>query len=289
MFKGSFVALATPFRNGLIDEDALRALLDFHLANGTHGIVPCGTTGEAATMSHEEHKRVLSLVVSHVNHRIPVICGAGSNSTSEAIELALHAKKIGGDGALVVTPYYNKPPQEGLYRHYEAIASKADIPIVIYNVPSRTGICIQPETVARLSRLSNIVAIKEASGSLDQVSAILKMCDITVLSGEDTLTVPMMTLGAKGVISVTANVVPDLMAQMVDAALAGDFKKAEKIHYQLFDLTKALFCETNPIPVKYALKLMGKLTGDLRLPLCEMSESNSKKLKTVLEQLSVLK
>jgi 4-hydroxy-tetrahydrodipicolinate synthase len=288
MFKGSFVALVTPFRDGKVDEKTLHALLDFHLKNHTDGIVPCGTTGESATMSHDEHKRILSLVVEHVAGRVPVICGAGSNCTQEALGLIQHAKAIKAQGVLVVTPYYNRPTQEGLFRHYEFLAKKVDIPFVIYNVPARTGVSIAPDTVARLARLKNIVAIKEASGSLEQVSQILNLCNITVLSGDDPLTVPMIAIGAQGVISVTANVVPRLVHDMTQAALDGNFEKAKKIHYDLLDLSKCLFLETNPIPVKYALKQMGKISGELRLPLCEMSKPNADKLRDAMRQLKLV-
>lgn len=288
MFKGSMVALVTPFKKGKIDFPSLRKLIDFHLENGTDVIVPCGTTGEAATMSHQEHQSVLSFVVEYVDHRVPVICGAGSNNTEEAISLVRHAKKIGGDGVLVVTPYYNKPTQEGLYRHYEYLAKKVDIPFVPYNVPGRTGISISAETVARLAKIPNIVAIKEASGNLDLVSQILSECSITVLSGEDSLTLPMMVLGAKGSISVTANVVPNLNRQMIHAYLDGDVEESRKLHYRLFALAKVLFIETNPIPVKTALALMGKIREEFRLPLCEISKENRVKVKKVLEGLHVI-
>ncbi len=282
------VALVTPFKNGKIDFGTLRKLVDFHLASGTDVIVPCGTTGESATMSHDEHKSVLSFVVDHVKGRVPVICGAGSNNTEEAIELVRHAKKIGGNGVLVVTPYYNKPTQEGLFRHYEYLAKKVDIPFVLYNVPGRTGVSISPETVARLSKIDNIVAIKEASGSLDQVSQILSLCPITVLSGEDSLTLPMLSLGAQGAISVTANVVPDLSRRMIHAYLEGDIEEARELHYRMLGLAKVLFIETNPIPVKAALAMMGKIREEYRLPLCSMSKDNKEKLRKVLLELGVL-
>ncbi len=288
MFKGSMVALVTPFKKGKVDFQALRKLLDFHLENGTDVIVPCGTTGEATTLSHDEHRSVLSFVVEYVNHRIPVICGAGSNNTAEAIDLVRYAKKIGGDGVLVVTPYYNKPTQEGLFRHYEFLAKKVDIPYVLYNVPGRTGVCLSPETVARLSKISSIVAIKEASGNLDLVSQIKLKCGITVLSGEDSLTVPMMALGAQGVISVTANVVPELSRRMVHAYLDGFIDEAKELHYQIYELSKVLFIETNPIPVKTALALMGKIREEFRLPLCEISKENREKIRKVLVGLDLL-
>ncbi|MBI4398637.1 MAG: 4-hydroxy-tetrahydrodipicolinate synthase [Candidatus Omnitrophica bacterium] len=287
MFKGSIVALVTPFKNGEIDFTALKKLIDFHLENETDGIVPCGTTGESSTMTHEEHKSVLSFVVEYVNRRRPVICGAGSNNTEEAVDLVRHAKKIGGDGVLVVTPYYNKPTQEGLFQHYEFLAKKVDIPLVLYNVPGRTGVSLAPETVERLSKIDSIVAIKEASGSLDQVSQILSLCSITVLSGEDSLTLPMMALGAQGAISVTANIVPNLSRRMIHAFLQGDIEEARALHFEMFGLAKVLFIETNPIPVKAGLALMGKIEEQYRLPLCPMSKDNKEKLRNVLSGLGV--
>lgn len=288
MFKGSMVALVTPFKNGKVDFGALRKLIDFHLENGTDVIVPCGTTGESATMSHDEHKSVLTYVVNYVKNRVPVICGAGSNNTEEAIELVRHAKKIGGDGVLVVTPYYNKPTQEGLFRHYEYLAKKVDIPFVLYNVPGRTGVSLNPETVARLSKIDNIVAVKEASGNLDAVSQIISLCSITVLSGEDSLTMPMMALGAQGAISVTANVVPDLSRRMIHAFLDGDLEEARELHFKMFPLAKTLFVETNPIPVKTALAMMGKIREEFRLPLCEISKENREKVRKVIVDLGLI-
>lgn len=285
---GSMVALVTPFRHGKVDKPALRRLLDFHLENHTDIIVPCGTTGESATMSHEEHRGVMSFVVDYVDRRVPVICGAGSNATGEAVSLIQHARKIGADGVLVVTPYYNRPTQEGLYRHYEFLAKKVDIPIVVYNVPARTGVSIAPETVARLAAIPNIIGIKEASGSLEQAIRIIFLCDVTVVSGEDSLTLPLLSVGAKGVISVVANVAPQKMHDMVAAYLAGHTEEARKLSYELFPLSKVLFVETNPIPVKTALRFMGMITGELRLPLCEMSEPNRKQLEGVLKTLHLL-
>ena len=287
-FEGSMAALVTPFRNGLVDEPALRRLLDWHLKARTDVIVPVGTTGESATLSHEEHRRVMSLVVEYLKGQTTVICGAGSNNTQEALGLIQHAKKIGADGVLVVTPYYNRPTQEGLYRHYAYLAGKVDIPFVLYNVPGRTGVSIAPVTVARLAKIPNIVAIKEASGNLDQVDQILELCDITVISGEDSLTMPMMAIGAKGVISVTANVVPDLVRQMVHAVLNGKLEDAQELHRRHYPLSKVLFIETNPIPVKTALGLMGLIRPELRMPLCEMGKENQKKLKEVLKGLGLV-
>ncbi len=285
MFKGSFVALVTPHqRDGSIDEKKFRELIDFQIENGTDGIVPCGCTGEAATMAFDEQKRLIKITVEAVNKQVPVIAGTGSNNTREALELTTYAKKAGADGALLITPYYNKPTPEGQYRHYEKIAKEADIPIVLYNVPSRTGISMLPETVARLSKVDNIVAIKEASGSLDQVSRILSLCDITVLSGDDSLTLPMMSVGAKGVISVAANIMPEEVAEMVDLALNGKYEEAKRVHLKLVPVFKAMFIETNPIPVKTALSLMGKIEANWRLPLCEMTDGNLAKFKDIIKE-----
>lgn len=287
-FQGSMVALVTPFRNGKVDEAALRRLLKFHLDERTDIIVPAGTTGESATLSHEEHRRVMSLVVEFVDGRVPVVCGAGSNNTEEALGLIRYAKKIKADGVLVVTPYYNRPTQEGLYRHYAYLANRVDIPMILYNVPGRTGVSITPQTAARLAKISNIVAIKEASGSLDQADQILELSDLTLISGEDSLTFPLMAIGAKGVISVTANVVPGLVRQMVHATLNGDLEQGRELHRKLYPLSKVLFIETNPIPVKTALGLMDLIRPELRLPLCPMQAENQKKLKAVLKKLGVL-
>jgi 4-hydroxy-tetrahydrodipicolinate synthase len=289
MFEGSMVALVTPFRNGKVDEKALRGLLDFHLKEGTDVIVPCGTTGESATMSHDEHRNTMTFVVEYINHRIPVICGCGSNNTTEALGLIRHAKKIKADGVLVVTPYYNKPTQEGLFRHYQYLASHADIPMVLYNVPGRTGISIAPETVARLSKIDTIVGIKEASGSMDQADQIMQLCDMPVISGEDSLNFPLIAIGACGVISVVANITPRLVKGVVAAALDGNMEEARSLHKMLYPISKAVFIETNPIPVKTALGMMGMIKPELRLPLCKMSPVNEKKLKVVLKKLGVVK
>lgn len=288
VFQGSMVALVTPFKNGKIDKKALKSLIDFHLANGTDVIIPCGTTGESATMSHDEHKYVMSFVVDYVGGRVPVICGAGSNNTQEALGLVQYAKKIKADGVLVVTPYYNKPSQAGLYKHYEFLASKVNIPLVLYNVPSRTGISLAPETVAQLYKLPQVVAVKEASGDLSMVDRIRDLCDITILSGDDALTLPMLSIGAKGVISVVANIVPDRMSQMVHAALRGDYEAALDLHKGLQKLAGVMFIESNPVPVKKALSLMKKISAEVRLPLCEMQKENVEKLKSVMAQQGVL-
>ena len=289
MFQGSIVALVTPFKQGELDEKALRDLVEFHIAEGTNAIVPCGTTGESATLSHEEHCRVIEIVIDQAKKRVPVIAGAGSNSTKEAVFLTEHAKKSGADAVLSITPYYNKPTQAGLYQHFKTIAEQVDIPIVLYNVPGRTGVNMLPDTVIELSKIKNIVGVKEASGSLDQAGAIIQHTDdsFDVISGEDSLTFPMMAMGAKGVISVTANVAPKKMAQMCKAVLENNMIEAKKLHYELIDLSKAVFYETNPIPAKKAVYLMGLIENEIRLPLVEMTKENTEKLKTVMKNLGI--
>lgn len=290
MFSGSLVAIVTPFRQGAFDEQSYGELIEFHIANGTHGIVPCGTTGESATLSHVEHERVVALTVEIVNQRVPVIAGTGSNATDEAIAFTRHAKRVGADGALLITPYYNKPTQEGLYQHYAAVAQAVDLPLILYNIQGRTSINMTPETIARTAQLPNVVGIKEGSGSLGQVSEIIHQCGeaFTILSGDDPLTVPMMALGAKGVITVTANVAPKEMANMVNAALAGNFAEARTWHFKLAPLFKALFYETNPIPVKEALSIMNKIDPDIRLPLTRLSSDNRDRLGRVMQEIGVI-
>lgn len=290
MFSGSLVAIVTPFRQGAFDEQSYGELIEFHIANGTHGIVPCGTTGESATLSHAEHERVVALTVEIVNQRVPVIAGTGSNATDEAIAFTRHAKRVGADGALLITPYYNKPTQEGLYQHYAAVAQAVDLPLILYNIQGRTSINMTPETIARTAQLPNVVGIKEGSGSLGQVSEIIHQCGeaFTILSGDDPLTVPMMALGAKGVITVTANVAPKEMANMVNAALAGNFAEARTWHFKLAPLFKALFYETNPIPVKEALSIMNKIDPDIRLPLTRLSSDNRDRLGRVMQEVGVI-
>jgi len=284
MFKGAIVAIVTPFKNGEVDEQALRELIEFQIESGTDGIVPCGTTGESATLSHAEHDRVIEITIDAVKKRVPVIAGTGSNSTAEAMRLTRHAHEAGADGALVVAPYYNRPTQEGLYQHYKALAESVPMPIVPYNIPSRTGVNILPETVARLAKIDNIVGVKEASGSLKQMNEVIQLCDSTfsVLSGDDFFTLPLLTLGGKGVISVISNVVPADMAGLVDAFEAGDLKKARELHDRMVSLIDALFLETNPVPVKAALAMMGKMSADVRLPLCRMSEGNLERLRQAM-------
>ena len=282
-FHGSMTALVTPFKNGTVDEKTLVNLVKRQIQAGTDGLVPVGTTGESPTLSHEEHKRVIEITIRAAAGKVPVVAGTGSNSTEEAVSLTKFAKKAGADGALMVVPYYNKPTQEGLYRHYEKVAKSVDIPIILYNIPGRSGVAMTPETVARLSKIPTIVGIKEATGSMDVTSHILSLCDITVLSGDDSLTLPLLSLGAKGVISVIANIVPNAVSQMVDAYFAGRHAEAQKLHYKMFPLCRALFIETNPIPVKRAMKLLGLCDDSLRLPLCPMSESNEKLLVKALK------
>jgi 4-hydroxy-tetrahydrodipicolinate synthase len=284
MFKGAIVAIVTPFKKGKVDEASLRKLIEFQIRNGTDGIVPCGTTGESSTLSHEEHDKVIEIVIDAVNKRVPVIAGTGSNSTAEAIRLTRHAHKAGADGALMVAPYYNRPTQEGLYQHYKAVAEAVPIPIIIYNIPGRTGVNINPDTLARLARIKNIVGVKEASGSIKQMSDVISLCGpkFDVLSGDDLFTLPLMAMGGHGVISVISNVAPADMAGLVDAFDAGDLKKAKALHFKMTGLIDALFIETNPTPVKAALSLMKKISYEVRLPLYKLSDANYEKLKKVM-------
>ena len=286
MFNGSIVAIVTPFKKKKVDEAALGELIEFQLANGTHGILPCGTTGESPTLSHAEHQNVIKFTIDVVGKRVPVIAGTGSNSTEEAISLTQFAQSAGADASLVIAPYYNKPTQEGLYQHFKTVASSVDIPIIIYNVPGRTGVNVQPETVSRLNGdCKNIIGIKEASGSLEQASKILSLCgtDFILLSGDDSINFPLLTIGGKGFITVTANVAPKDVAELYNRYSSGDIDGARELHYKLLPLNEALFLETNPVPVKRALALMGKIELGFRLPLCEMSKSNLDKLKSVLK------
>ena len=291
MFKGAFSALVTPFKNGEFDEESYRNLIEWQIEQGINGLVPVGTTGESATLSHEEHRQVVKTCVEAVKKRVSVIAGAGSNCTKESLELVEFAKEVGADAALLVTPYYNKPTQEGLYQHYKTIAEKTGFPLVPYNVPGRTSVNLLPKTVARLAEIKNIVAIKEASGSLKQISEIISLCGdkITVLSGDDFTCLPTLSIGGKGVISVASNVAPKEMASLCDSFFEGNLKKAQELHFKLFPLFQAMFLETNPIPVKTALGLMGKIEPELRLPLCPMNEVNLAKLKEVLIQTGILK
>jgi 4-hydroxy-tetrahydrodipicolinate synthase len=290
MFKGSMVALVTPFKNGKVDEDALRRLVEFHAANGTAALVPCGTTGESATLSYKEHDKVIALTVEFAKGRIPVIAGTGSNSTDEAIMLTRQAKSVGADASLQVSPYYNRPTQKGLYLHFKAIAEAVDIPIILYNIASRTGVNIEPETFAKLAEVKGIIGVKEASGNLEQMGRIKKLCpkDFLLISGDDALTLPVMAIGGVGVISVVANIIPRDVADMCGAFLKGNLKEAETMHYKMLGLVKAMFVETNPIPVKTAMGLMKMMDPELRLPLCEMLPENREKLVKALKDYKLI-
>ena len=291
MFKGSIVAIVTPFHNGKVDEDKLRELIDFQIKNGTSGIVPCGTTGESATLTFDEHEKVIEITIDQVNKRVPVIAGTGSNSTEEAIMLTRQAASAGADASLQVSPYYNRPTQAGLYRHFKAIAQSVKIPIILYNIAGRTGVNIEPETIANLAKdCKNIVAVKEASGSLDQMSRIKALCppSFQLISGDDSLTLPVLSIGGIGIISVVANIVPGDVADLVAAFEKGNIKKAQSIHYKLLPLIKAVFIETNPIPIKTAMGLLRMCEPDLRLPMCEMSPDNLDKLKKALKNYGLL-
>lgn|SRR5215470_4793305 len=291
MFSGSMVALITPFKDGQIDWKSLEALVEFHIGNGTHGIVPCGTTGESATLSHQEHDDVIKVVIKAVNRRVPVIAGTGSNSTDEAVRLTREAEKSGADGALMISPYYNRPTQEGVFQHYKKVASEVGIPIIVYNIPGRTGSKIEPETLARMSEIKNIAGVKEATGSVDQAIDVIRLCgeNLAVYSGEDTLTFSLMSLGGKGVISTVANIAPKAMSQLAEACLKGDWEKGRDLQFKLVPLIHAVFLETNPIPIKTALAQMGKCTAELRLPLTPMSEGNVQKLRQAMTEFGLLK
>lgn len=284
MFSGSMTALVTPFREGEFDEAAYRELIEWQIESGTDALIPCGTTGESATLSHEEHDRVVEVCIDAAAGRVPVIAGAGSNSTREALRLTRHAREAGAAGALLITPYYNKPTQEGLYQHYRHIAEEVDIPLVMYNVPSRTGTNLLPETIARLADIPNIAAVKEATADLYQVSRIIQLCGdrVNVISGDDFTVLPLLAVGGKGVISVVSNVAPADMASLVDAFFAGDMEKARSLHYKLTPLAAAMFLETNPIPVKTALAMLGRMDAELRLPLVPMSDDGREKLEEAL-------
>jgi 4-hydroxy-tetrahydrodipicolinate synthase len=292
-FEGALTAMVTPFdKSGELDEDSLRANVNFQIERGIHGLVPVGTTGECATLSYAEHNRVIEIVVDATNGRVPVLAGTGSNSTREATMLTRHAKEVGADGALLVVPYYNKPTQAGLYQHYKHIAEEVDLPQVIYNIPSRTGVNMLPETMAKLAKLKNIVGVKEASGKLDQVARIIELTrgeNFSVVSGNDSDTLEIMKLGGVGVISVASNLVPDKVAKMVDSFRSGDVETAEKINAELAPLFKALFIETNPGPVKMAMNWMGMAAGEPRLPLVELEPENQAKLRKVLVDMGLVK
>ena len=291
MFKGSIVAIVTPFKNGKFDEKAFKSLIEWHISEGTDGIVPCGTTGESATLDYEEHYRVIEVTVKTVKGRIPVIAGTGANSTDETIMITKKAKQLGADAALLVTPYYNKPTQEGLYRHYKKVAEAVNVPQILYNVPGRTAVNMLPSTVARLAEIKNIVGIKEATGDMKQVSEVIRLCGnrMTMLSGDDFTTLPLLALGGKGVISVSANVAPRDVSAMCNAWEQGDIVRARKLHFKLEPLNSAMFIETNPIPAKTSLSMMGKIQEEFKLPLCQMSDDNKEKLRKILINQGVLK
>jgi 4-hydroxy-tetrahydrodipicolinate synthase len=293
MFSGSYVALVTPFINQgkEVDIEKIKELVEFHIENGTSGIIPCGTTGESATLNYEEHEAVIEETVKAAKSRVKVVAGTGSNSTAEAIRLTQFAEKAGCDGVLLVSPYYNKPTQKGLLLHFREVANSVKIPVILYNIFSRTSVNIESETVLKIvTACKNVVAVKEASGSLDQMSRVRELCpNIDLLSGDDALTLPLIAIGGTGVISVVANIAPKDTAQMVQAALDGDFEKARKLHFKLLPLVKAMFIETSPIPVKTAMEMLGMCSGDLRLPMCSMEEANLKKLQKALTDYGLLK
>ena len=291
MFKGSIVAIVTPFKGDAVDEIKLRELIEWQIKSGTNGIVPCGTTGESPTLSEKEHEQVIKLTVETVAKRVPVIAGTGSNSTAEAVHMTKYAAKVGADACLVVTPYYNKPTNRGLYLHFKAVADSVKIPIILYNIAGRTGKNIEPELMGQLARdCKNIVGVKEASGSLEQMLRIREVCpkDFILLSGDDALTLPILAIGGIGVISVAANIVPKDVVGVINAFNKGDLKTAQAINLKLQSLIRALFLETNPIPVKTACELMGLCSGAMRLPLCEMEEATLLKLKTALRTYGLL-
>ena len=290
MFSGALSAIITPFRDGAIDEPALRDLIEWQIQNGVDGIVPCGSTGESATLTHAEHERVIRIAIEQARKRVPVVAGTGSNSTAEAIRLTSFAREAGADGALLISPYYNKPTQEGIVKHYKTIAQSVQLPLIVYNIPGRTGSNILPETLAKLADVPNIVGVKEASGSMEQVSDIRRLCGerITILSGDDSLTLPLMALGGKGVIAVITNIMPRETHELAAAALAGDFARARELHYKMLPLMRVLFLETNPIPVKYAASLMGKCTAEMRMPLTTMSPGPAEKLRGVMKEMRLI-
>jgi 4-hydroxy-tetrahydrodipicolinate synthase len=290
MFEGVSTALITPFRNREIDEPTLHELVEFQIAAGVDGLVPCGSTGESATMSHAEHRRVIELVVATARGRVPVIAGTGSNNTREAIELTRHAKEANADGALLISPYYNKPTQDGIVAHFTEIARATDFPLVVYNVPGRTASNMLPTTIARLAEIEQVVGVKEACGDLAQISDMIVRCpaDFAVLSGDDALTLPIIAVGGCGVISTSSNVAPAEMVELVRSALAGDFAAARAVHQRLLPLFDVLFCETNPIPVKAAVAEAGRVGEEIRLPLTEITPPNRERLKFVMKELGLI-
>jgi 4-hydroxy-tetrahydrodipicolinate synthase len=291
MFEGTLTALITPFRDGQVDEAALRALVDYQIDAGIDGLVPCGSTGESATLSYEEHHRVIEITIEAAAGRVPVIAGTGSNSTREAIDITQHAKNAGADGALLLSPYYNKPTQEGIFLHYKAVAETTGLPIVVYNIPGRTASNISPDTLGRLARIENVVGVKESSGDLDQIAHVVAACpdDFSVVSGDDALTLPLLAVGGKGVISTSSNVAPREVAEIGRRFRAGDASGALEVHQRLLPLFDALFCETNPIPVKAAAAALGWCDGEIRLPLTPITAPSLERLKLVMKDLGILK
>ncbi|MFC1479011.1 4-hydroxy-tetrahydrodipicolinate synthase [Planctomycetota bacterium] len=290
MFEGAYTAIVTPFaENNEIDEEKLRELVHFQIEGGVDGIVPCGTTGESPTLTMAEHEKVIKAVIEEAKGKVKVIAGTGSNNTVEAVHLTKKAAEFGADGALVIMPYYNKPMPEGQFLHFKSVSEAGGIPVVVYNVPGRTGKSILPEDMARMfEKIDNIVALKDAVGDIEYTCAVRSLCDIEVLSGDDSMTFPMMAVGGKGIISVASNIVPDRVSSMVKAAASGDFDSAREQHFAMWDLFKGLFVETNPIPVKTALIMMGKISGGMRLPLSEMEQKNQETLRNILEKMNIL-
>lgn len=290
MFSGSFVPLVTPFSGGEIDLKGLKRLIEFHLDEGTDGFVPCGTTGESATLSHEEHRQVVKFVIEEVAGRKPVVAGCGSNSTKEALELIQYARDAGADGALVITPYYNKPTQEGLYEHFKFLAERVELPLVLYNVPGRTGVNLLPRTAKRVSEIENVVALKEASGDISQVTEIINLCreNLILLCGEDANLLPILSVGGKGSIAASSNVAPADFANLIKRFNEGNLEEASVLHHKLFPLCKAMFIETNPVPVKTALNLMGMISAEVRLPLVPLREESLVKIKEVLKDYGLI-
>ena len=288
MFQGAITALITPFSGGAVDEGRLRRNVQWQIERGIAGLVPVGTTGESPTLDHAEHNRVVDVVIEAAGGRVPVIAGTGSNSTAEALAMTRHAKDAGAAASLQVNPYYNKPTQEGLYRHFMSIADTVDLPMVLYNIPGRTAVALSIETIVRLARHPNIIAIKEATGSLDVASEIAAQTGLTILSGDDSLTLPILSVGGKGVISVASNIVPERVERLTRSALHGQWDEARRLHLELMPLFKGLFVETNPVPVKAAMQLMGLDTGELRLPMCELSPAHREKLEQLLRRYELI-
>jgi 4-hydroxy-tetrahydrodipicolinate synthase len=284
---GAITAMVTPFRNGKVDDSRLREQIEFQIAAGIDGLVPVGTTGESPTLDFPEHERVIQITITIANRRVPIIAGVGGNATTEALELHSFAKKVGADAGLSVNPYYNKPSQEGLYRHFMTLADKVDLPIVLYNIPGRTGVTMTPQTVARLAKHPNVIAIKEATGSLDLASEIMSLCDLPIVSGDDSLTLPLMSIGGKGVISVASNLIPKQIKQMVMLAADGNYADASAIHRRIFPFVKSLFLDGNPVGIKHAMKLAGRDTGEMRLPLWEAGDAAKQEIQKRCKELGL--